>query len=74
MSEQLSRFEARDHQVELPAGARIDCAAEMLEDLCFANLRRAFAGTERPETLDISALSERLSVQINLVVAGLKAT
>ena len=57
---------------ELPADARIDCAAEMLEDLCFANLRRAFAGAERPETLDISAMADRLSVQIGLVVTGLK--
>ncbi len=58
---------------ELPQHARIDCAAEMLEDLCFANLRRAFAGIERPETADIGAMSERLSVQISLLVAGLKA-
>ena len=59
---------------ELPDGARIDCAAEMLEDLCFANLRRAFAGTERPETMDIAAMAERLSIQIGFVVAGLKAS
>ena len=59
---------------ELPKDARIDCAAEMLEDLCFANLRRAFSGIERPETLDISAMAERLSIQIGLVVAGLKAS
>jgi AcrR family transcriptional regulator len=58
---------------ELPQDARIDCAAEMLEDLCFANLRRAFAGTQRPETMDVSAMAERLSVQIGFVVAGLKA-
>ena len=57
---------------ELPQNARIDCAAEMLEDLCFANLRRAFAGTERPETMDIGAMSERLSIQVGFVVAGLK--
>jgi len=57
---------------ELPQHARIDCAAEMLEDLCFANLRRAFAGIERPETLDMGAMSEQLSTQISLVVAGLK--
>lgn len=57
---------------ELPQDARIEYAAEMLEDVCFANLRRAFAGTERPETLDIADLSERLSVQIGFVVAGLK--
>ena len=58
---------------ELPQHARIDYAAEMLEDLCFANLRRAFAGTERPETLDIAAMSERLATQVGFVVAGLKA-
>ncbi len=57
---------------ELPQDAQIDYAAEMLEDLCFANLRRAFAGSERPETLDIADLSERLSVQIGFVIAGLK--
>ncbi len=57
---------------ELPQNAQIDYAAEMLEDLCFANLRRAFAGTERPETLDIADLSQRLSVQIGFVIAGLK--
>ena len=57
---------------ELPQHARIDYAAEMLEDLCFANLRRAFAGMERPETVDIDAMSERLATQIGFVVAGLK--
>ena len=59
---------------ELPPHARIDCAAEMLEDLCFANLRRAFAGIERPEMLDMGAMSAQLSTQIHLVVAGLKAS
>ncbi|MGZ3305259.1 MAG: TetR/AcrR family transcriptional regulator [Asticcacaulis sp.] len=57
---------------ELPQNANIGCAAEMLEDLCFANLRRAFAGIERPETLDMGTMSGRLDVQINLVVAGLQ--
>jgi AcrR family transcriptional regulator len=57
---------------ELPADARIEYAAEKLEDLCFANLRRAFAGAERPEILDISAMADRLSIQIGLVVSGLK--
>jgi AcrR family transcriptional regulator len=59
---------------ELPQHARIDCAAEMLEDLCFANLRRAFAGIERPEMLDMGAMSEQLSTQIALIIAGLKTT
>jgi hypothetical protein len=58
---------------ELPKDASISCAAEMLEDLCFANLRRAFAGTERPELLDLDTMSERLTTQIGLVVAGLQA-
>ena len=59
---------------ELPKDARIDCAAEMLEDLCFANLRRAFSGIERPEALDMGSMSRALQTQIGLIIAGLKTT
>ena len=58
---------------EIPDTARIDCAAEILEDLCFANLRRAFQSSEGSSGFDVAQLADTLSIQIGLVVAGLKA-
>lgn len=57
---------------EIPASARIDCAAEILEDLCFANLRRAFQASDDRSGFNVTQLSESLAVQIGLVVGGLK--
>lgn len=63
---------AKDRK-EIPADAPIDNAAEILEDLCFANLRRAFQKSDTSAGFDIGQLSENLSVQIGIVVAGLKS-
>ena len=66
----LKNAQARN---ELPASARLECAAEILEDLCFANMRRAFQSSEKGSGFDVAQLSNGLSVQIALIVAGLKA-
>ena len=69
--ESLKTAQARE---ELPVSAPVESAAEILEDLCFANLRRAFHSSERPDNLDFHGLSDRLMVQLRLIVAGLKAS
>lgn len=58
---------ARD-QKELPEAADIDHAAEMLEDLVFANIRRGFHDGQAAEVT-----AERLRFQVAIIVAGLKA-
>jgi AcrR family transcriptional regulator len=54
---------------ELKADAPIEIATEVLEDLCFSALRRASL-----YNLSEEMVSERLSFQINLVVAGISAS
>ena len=61
---------ARDRK-ELPANAAIDAAAEILEDLCFANMRRAFQGSDTPGAFDVAQLSDSVTLQVKLVIAGL---
>ncbi len=68
----LDTLKAAKARKEIPDDSRIDCAAEILEDLCFANLRRAFQASETSAGFDVAQLAESLSVQIGLVVAGLK--
>lgn len=63
---------ARDRK-ELPPHALVDCAAEILEDLCFANMRRSFQSSGETSGFDVAHLSQRMATQISLVVAGLKA-
>lgn len=58
---------ARDNK-ELPENSPIECASEILEDLCFSNLRRGFHGE-----MGLNDLIERMKQQINMVVAGLKS-
>ena len=58
---------------EVPEGANIECAAEVLEDLCFANLRRAYQLSDDTGAFDLEKLSDSLTPQIGLVIAGLKA-
>ncbi|MFT3996152.1 MAG: helix-turn-helix domain-containing protein [Asticcacaulis sp.] len=53
---------------ELPAKADIEHGAEILEDLTFANLRRAFRDGQ-----PFAAMTERLRFQIDLTLSGLKA-
>ena len=52
---------------ELPTSSPIESAAEILEDLCFSNLRRGFHGD-----MSIEDLINRLKQQIILIIAGLK--
>ena len=63
---------ARDRR-ELPESVQPEAASEILEDLCFANLRRAFQSSDDHGSFDMPMLSERVAFQINVVVAGLKA-
>ncbi len=58
---------------ELPAAIDVDSSAEILEDLLFANLRRAFQGSDDQGTFDMAMLSQRVTAQVAVVVAGLKA-
>lgn len=69
----LDTLKAAQGTKELPGTAKIECAAEILEDLCFANLRRAFQSSDSRAGFDTQQLSHSLSTQIALVVAGLKA-
>lgn len=57
---------------ELPENAPIDAAAEILEDLCFANMRRAFQGSETPGAFDVAHLSDSVTLQVKMVIAGLQ--
>jgi|GEM_PF-103538 len=53
---------------ELPDAADISHGAEILEDLTFANLRRAYRDGQ-----PFAAMNERLGFQVSLIVSGLKA-
>jgi AcrR family transcriptional regulator len=68
----LHTLKAAQARKELPEGAKIEDAAEILEDLVFANMRRAFQNSTTPG-FELQQLADRLSVQIGLLVAGLKA-
>ena len=68
----LDTLKAAQERKELPEGAKVDYAAEILEDLVFANMRRAFQNSTTAG-FDVEQLADRLSVQIGLLVAGLKA-
>jgi len=69
----LDTLKAARERKELPEQAMVDSAAEILEDLCFANMRRAFQSSDQQGTFDVQQLSEDLGIQIKLLVAGLKA-
>jgi hypothetical protein len=58
---------------EVPQGVDIEVAAEVLEDLCLANLRRAYQASDENGAFDLDKLAKSLTAQIALVVAGLKA-
>ena len=66
-------LKAAQERKELPASVKLDDAAEILEDLLFANLRRAFQGSDEQGGFDMNMLSERVTMQVAVVVAGLKA-
>jgi AcrR family transcriptional regulator len=65
-------LKAAQARKELPQDSDIDGAAEVLEDLCFANLRRAYQASDDNGVFDMDKLATSLSAQINLVVSGLK--
>lgn len=69
----LDTLKAAQVRKELPETAPVDGAAEILEDLCFANMRRAFQSSNEQGMFNVQQLTESLSVQIKLLVAGLKA-
>jgi len=69
----LDTLKAAQDRKELPATAKIACAAEVLEDLCFANMRRAFQTSDDSGAFDMDKMAKSLTTQIQLVVAGLKA-
>ncbi|MDI7775434.1 TetR/AcrR family transcriptional regulator [Asticcacaulis sp. EMRT-3] len=58
---------------ELPQGAPLDCASEILEDLCFANMRRVFQNGSETGGFDVETLHTNMLTQIKLVIAGLRA-
>ena len=58
---------------ELPQGSDIENAAEVLEDLCFANLRRAYQASDDTGAFDMDKLTKSLTAQIKLIVSGLKS-
>lgn len=68
----LHTLKTAQERKELPQGAKVEDAAEILEDLVFANMRRAFQNGATPG-FELQQLADRLSIQIGLLVAGLKA-
>ncbi|MFT4074609.1 MAG: TetR/AcrR family transcriptional regulator [Asticcacaulis sp.] len=58
---------------EISSGVDIESATDLLEDLCFANLRRAYQASDDSGVFDMDKMSKSLSAQIKLVVLGLKA-
>lgn len=57
---------------ELPQGAPLQEASEILEDLCFANMRRAFHKSDTGG-FDADTLDRNMLTQLKLVIAGLKS-
>ena len=66
-------LKAAQERKELPAAVNLEAATEVLEDLLFANMRRAFQASDDQGTFDMAALASRVTVQVDIVVAGLKA-
>jgi len=58
---------------EVPQAVNAECAAEVLEDLCLANLRRAYQASDDSGAFDMDKLAKSLTAQIALVISGLKA-
>ncbi len=69
----LDTLKAAQARNEVPQSVNVECAAEVLEDLCLANLRRAYQGSDDSGAFDMERLAKSLNAQIALVVAGLKA-
>lgn len=56
-------------QKEIPEHAPIKTASEILEDMAFANIRRNFR-----DKIPLNELAQRLKIQVDLIVAGLKVS
>ncbi|MGN6364563.1 TetR/AcrR family transcriptional regulator [Asticcacaulis taihuensis] len=69
----LDTLKAAQARNEVPQSVNVECASEVLEDLCLANLRRAYQGSDDSGAFDMERLAKSLNAQIALVVAGLKA-
>lgn len=68
----LDTLKAAITRKEIPADAPVEAGAEILEDLCFANMRRAFQHSNVPARFDVDQLSESVTLQVKLVIAGLR--
>ena len=69
----LDTLKSAQTRKEVPQGVDIEVATEVLEDLCLANLRRAYQTSDDNGAFDMDKLAKSLTAQIALVVAGLKA-
>ncbi len=69
----LDTLKSAQTRKEVPQSVNIECAAEVLEDLCLANLRRAYQASDESGAFDMDRLAKHLTSQIALVVSGLKA-
>lgn len=69
----LDTLKAAQARTELPQKAELDCASLILEDLCFANMRRAFQASDETGGFDLDAMSKSLTVQVNMIVMALKS-
>ena len=69
----LDTLKAAQTEKEVPQAVDIACAAEVLEDLCLANLRRAYQASDESGAFDMDKLAKSLTAQIALVISGLKA-
>lgn len=69
----LDTLKTAQARKELPQKANLDCAAQILEDLCFANMRRAFQASDETGSFDLESMGKSLTVQVNMIVLALKA-
>jgi AcrR family transcriptional regulator len=69
----LDTLKTAQARKELPQSAQLDCAALILEDLCFANMRRAFQASDETGSFDLEAMAKSVTVQVNMIVLALKA-
>jgi AcrR family transcriptional regulator len=69
----LDTLKSAQARKELPQKAELDCASLILEDLCFANMRRAFQASDETGSFDLDTMSKSLTVQVNMIVLALKA-
>ncbi len=69
----LDTLKLAQSRKEVPQAVNVECAAEVLEDLCLANLRRAYQSSDESGAFDMDKLAKSMTSQIGLVISGLKA-